>query len=121
MHLIHLIISTITYGEERKRKNFNTLEFISSWTFILSLCILWFFYLVDHSNYFVDVEFAAPNSDSCYWNWAVVVVVDGDLVALAYGWTDLVDQAVPVALVDPVNSAMDTLVNDAAALDRIEL
>lgn len=51
----------------------------------------------------------------------MVVVVDGDLVALAYGWTDLVDQAVPVALVDPVNSAMDTLVNDAAALDRIEL
>lgn len=50
----------------------------------------------------------------------MAVVVDDDLVDPAYASMDLVDQAA-LEVPDPVYSAMDTLVCDAVALDRIEL
>lgn len=46
------------------------------------------------------------------------MAADDDLAALAYVRMDLVGKVDLEALVD---SAMDTLVNDAVALDRIEL
>lgn len=75
---------------------------------------------MDRSNCFVDVEFAAQNLDSCYWNWAAIGAVDDDLVVPAYEWMDLVAQADPV-VPGPVYSAMDTFASDAVAPDRIEL